>query len=257
MAALLPPLVLESTLSVSSPKLELNGTLQVLILVLCINFWVLLSSISLTAQASTWLDVLGLQWYWLSSSLDLTGSLNLAIGQIWAIHLCCSLLCLSSYLHLTGTAADVIHSIAWPHLLLRFDVCPGRISSLSCHAPFAGMVSGQCSELCGSLHGFMAISLEELAYPYQRSKISRFLRNPCARFSGYTCKRKEKQLISSLRVTRLFAGLVILSVSTWALYSVLALIMQDPGWMPALLGFLLLETMELIVLLNLAVQVWA
>jgi heme/copper-type cytochrome/quinol oxidase subunit 2 len=159
MAAQMPVLLSETSAVISSGRVEMNGTLQVLILIMCINFWVLLSSIGLTSASSTWLDLLGLQWYWLSSSLDLTGSNELSIGHIWAIHLCCSLLCLSSHVHITGTAADVIHSIAWPHLLLRFDVCPGRISSLSCSSQLTGMVSGQCSELCGSLHGFMAISI--------------------------------------------------------------------------------------------------
>lgn len=159
MTSILPPLLSESTTSVSSTRLELAGTLQVLVLVLVLNFYALISSITLTSSSSTWLDILGLQWYWLSSSLDLTISSSLSPGQVWAIHLCCTLLCLSTHLSLTGTATDVIHSLAWPHLLVRFDVCPGRISSMSCSSNLTGMVSGQCSELCGSLHGFMSISI--------------------------------------------------------------------------------------------------
>jgi cytochrome c oxidase subunit 2 len=159
MTAILPPLLSESTATFSSTKLELAGTLQVLVLVLVLNFYALISSITLSNASSTWLDILGLQWYWLSSSLDLTVSSSLSPGQVWAIHLCCTLLCLSSHLSLTGTATDVIHSLAWPHLLVRFDVCPGRISSMSCSSNLTGMISGQCSELCGSLHGFMSISI--------------------------------------------------------------------------------------------------
>jgi hypothetical protein len=38
MAALLPPLLSETTATISSARLEMAGTLQVLVLVLCINF---------------------------------------------------------------------------------------------------------------------------------------------------------------------------------------------------------------------------
>jgi cytochrome c oxidase subunit II len=166
MTSILPPLLLETNTLISSTRLELAGTLQVLVLVFVLNFYALISSLTLTNSSNTWLDILGLQWYWLSSSLDLTVSSALSPGQVWAIHLCCTLLCLSSHLSVTGTATDVIHSIAWPHLLLRFDVCPGRISSMSCASNLTGMVAGQCSELCGSLHGFMSISVFRLVSYY-------------------------------------------------------------------------------------------
>ena len=63
MTSILPPLLSESTTSVSSTRLELAGTLQVLVLVLVLNFYALISSITLTSSSSTWLDILGLQWY--------------------------------------------------------------------------------------------------------------------------------------------------------------------------------------------------
>lgn len=53
MTSILPPLLTESTTTVSSTRLELAGTLQVLILVLVLNFYALLSSITLTNSCNT------------------------------------------------------------------------------------------------------------------------------------------------------------------------------------------------------------
>ena len=53
MTAILPPLLSESTATVSSTRLELAGTLQVLVLVLVLNFYALISSITLSNTSST------------------------------------------------------------------------------------------------------------------------------------------------------------------------------------------------------------
>jgi hypothetical protein len=53
MSSILPPLLAESTTTISSTRLELAGTLQVLVLVLVINFYALLSSITLTSSCNT------------------------------------------------------------------------------------------------------------------------------------------------------------------------------------------------------------
>jgi hypothetical protein len=53
MSALLPPLLSETSVSVSSAKLEMAGTLQVLVLVLVINFWLLVSSVTLASATTT------------------------------------------------------------------------------------------------------------------------------------------------------------------------------------------------------------
>ena len=53
MTAILPPLLTESTTTISSTRLELAGTLQVLVLVLILNFYALISSVALTNTSST------------------------------------------------------------------------------------------------------------------------------------------------------------------------------------------------------------
>ena len=66
------------------------------------------------------------------------------------------------------TADDVIHAFALPSLGVKIDAVPGRINETWVHINSPGIYYGQCSELCGTNHGFMpimvkAVSKEEFA----------------------------------------------------------------------------------------------
>jgi cytochrome c oxidase subunit 2 len=56
-------------------------------------------------------------------------------------------------------SSDVIHSFALPALGIKADVLPGRINSVILVCLNSGLLLGQCSELCGSYHGFMPLTL--------------------------------------------------------------------------------------------------
>lgn len=56
-------------------------------------------------------------------------------------------------------SSDVIHSFALPALGIKADVLPGRINSVIMNCLTSGLLLGQCSELCGSFHGFMPLTL--------------------------------------------------------------------------------------------------
>ena len=58
------------------------------------------------------------------------------------------------------TSADVIHSFAIPSLGLKMDALPGRLNQTFMLINRPGVYYGQCSELCGVLHGFMPIVIE-------------------------------------------------------------------------------------------------
>ena len=58
------------------------------------------------------------------------------------------------------TAADVIHSFGVPSLGIKVDAIPGRLNETSFSIDRPGVFYGQCSELCGVLHGFMPIVIE-------------------------------------------------------------------------------------------------
>ncbi|WP_448585398.1 cytochrome c oxidase subunit II [Thermaurantiacus sp.] len=58
------------------------------------------------------------------------------------------------------TAADVLHSWALPAFWVKMDAVPGRINETWFKVDKPGVYYGQCSELCGTKHGFMPIAVE-------------------------------------------------------------------------------------------------
>lgn len=58
------------------------------------------------------------------------------------------------------TSADVIHSWAIPAFWVKMDAVPGRINETWFKVDRPGVYYGQCSELCGTKHGFMPIAVE-------------------------------------------------------------------------------------------------
>lgn len=58
------------------------------------------------------------------------------------------------------TASDVLHSWAMPSLGIKIDAVPGRLNEVWIHINEPGVYYGQCSELCGVMHGFMPITIE-------------------------------------------------------------------------------------------------
>lgn len=61
------------------------------------------------------------------------------------------------------TSGDVLHSWAIPSLGIKSDCTPGRLVKLHCFIQREGVFYGQCSEICGALHGFMPIVVEAVA----------------------------------------------------------------------------------------------
>ncbi|MEO5337730.1 MAG: cytochrome c oxidase subunit II [Magnetospirillum sp. WYHS-4] len=60
---------------------------------------------------------------------------------------------------------DVIHSWAVPALGIKTDSVPGRLNETWMRIERPGVYYGQCSELCGVLHGFMPIAIEAVPRP--------------------------------------------------------------------------------------------
>jgi cytochrome c oxidase subunit 2 len=58
------------------------------------------------------------------------------------------------------TAADVIHSWAMPAFAIKQDGVPGRIAQAWFKADMEGVYFGQCSELCGTAHSYMPITVK-------------------------------------------------------------------------------------------------
>ena len=61
------------------------------------------------------------------------------------------------------TSTDVIHSWAVPSLGVKKDAVPGRLNELWFEADREGVFYGQCSELCGTNHGYMPIEVHAVS----------------------------------------------------------------------------------------------
>lgn len=121
------------------------------------------------------IDVIGHQWYWsyeyrldnysdfcqvsFDSILDVDAveNANLEVDRRVVIPT-------DVYISVTVTSADVIHSWAVPQLGLKVDAVPGRLSNAVLYTFMDGVYFGQCSELCGVLHGFMPICVESVPF---------------------------------------------------------------------------------------------
>jgi cytochrome c oxidase subunit II len=54
------------------------------------------------------------------------------------------------------SSPDVIHSFWVPQLMVKLDLVPGHVNTLTLQADHAGVYRGQCAEYCGLQHGRMA-----------------------------------------------------------------------------------------------------
>lgn len=58
------------------------------------------------------------------------------------------------------TRSDVLHSWTIPSLGVKADAVPGRINQIQFVRTLPGVLYGQCSEICGSQHSRMPITVE-------------------------------------------------------------------------------------------------
>ncbi len=60
------------------------------------------------------------------------------------------------------SAGDVLHSWAVPSMGIKTDAVPGRLNETWVNVKEPGTYRGQCSEICGSGHGFMPVVVKVL-----------------------------------------------------------------------------------------------
>jgi len=64
---------------------------------------------------------------------------------------------INTSIRLLISSNDVIHSFALPSLALKADAIPGRLNSTGLIINRPSTYYGQCSELCGVMHGHEAM----------------------------------------------------------------------------------------------------
>nr|YP_011014812.1 cytochrome c oxidase subunit II [Gergithoides gibbosus]WQB38493.1 cytochrome c oxidase subunit II [Gergithoides gibbosus] len=60
------------------------------------------------------------------------------------------------------SSSDVIHSWTIPSIGVKMDAIPGRLNQISFSTKKPGIFMGQCSEICGTNHSFMPITMESI-----------------------------------------------------------------------------------------------
>lgn len=104
------------------------------------------------------------------------------------------------------TSTDVIHAFALPSAGIKIDATPGRLNQSSFFSERESELYGQCSELCGTYHGFMPIKVEVVELPDYLTWISNLglisiLSNKNLIFNNIVTKIKKSFLICSVNIT--------------------------------------------------------
>ncbi len=124
-------------------------------------------------KADMTLKAVGYQWYWGYEYVDQEGLEFEAVmleedelkeGQPRLLATDNMIvLPINTNIRLLVTAEDVIHSWAMPAFGVKLDAVPGRLNETWMNIEKEGMYYGQCSELCGSRHGFMPIAVKAVS----------------------------------------------------------------------------------------------
>jgi len=111
---------------------------------------------------SIMIKALGHQWYW---EYDIPGADNydsyLTKRRYRLLNTDNRLsLPISQIVQVLITSADVLHSWTLPVLGVKRDAVPGRVNKQIIRVTRPGVYYGQCSEICGSNHRFIPITIE-------------------------------------------------------------------------------------------------
>ena len=145
----------------------------IILLVIAVPSFRLLYFTDRVEEADMTLKAIGHQWYWSYEYPDhgdftfdaiMLEDDELAEGQPRLLATDTAVvLPVGAKIRLLTTADDVIHSWAIPALGVKMDSVPGRVNETWFQINREGMYYGQCSELCGTLHGFMPIMIEAVS----------------------------------------------------------------------------------------------
>lgn len=126
-----------------------------------------------TTEADMTLKIIGNQWYWSYEYPD-HGGINFASNMVQDKELKPGqprllatdnpvVLPVDTNIKLLVTATDVLHSWAIPAFGVKMDGNPGHTNETWVRIDKEGTFYGQCSELCGTGHGFMPIEVHAVS----------------------------------------------------------------------------------------------
>jgi cytochrome c oxidase subunit 2 len=125
-----------------------------------------------SVDADMAIEVTGHQWYWsykypgknIEFDSYMIEDKDLKPGQLRLLDVDNRVIVpVNTTIKVLVTSADVLHSFAVPAFGIKKDAVPGRINETWINIKKEGVYYGQCSELCGSKHGFMPIAIEAVS----------------------------------------------------------------------------------------------
>jgi cytochrome c oxidase subunit 2 len=149
----------------------------IILMVIAIPSFALLYSMDEMLDPAVTLKVVGHQWYWSYEYSDYNNLTEESSGINFDSYMVAEdelekgqfrllevdnriILPINTHIRVLITAADVLHSWAVPSFGVKVDACPGRLNQTTVFIKKPGVFYGQCSELCGTNHGFMPICVE-------------------------------------------------------------------------------------------------
>nr|YP_009692102.1 cytochrome c oxidase subunit II [Maurya qinlingensis]YP_010963538.1 cytochrome c oxidase subunit II [Antialcidas trifoliaceus]QEG98447.1 cytochrome c oxidase subunit II [Maurya qinlingensis]WKZ08021.1 cytochrome c oxidase subunit II [Antialcidas trifoliaceus] len=118
------------------------------------------------------IKVIGHQWYWSYEYSDfneiefesyMMPSNNLGLSDFRLLDTDNRMIIpFNTMIRILTSSSDVIHSWTIPSVGIKIDASPGRINQGNMIVNRPGIFFGQCSEICGSNHSFMPISMESV-----------------------------------------------------------------------------------------------
>ena len=150
-----------------------TGIPVIILIAMAIPSFKLLYQQDVIPEADMTVKVIGHQWYWeyqypehfdISFESYMTPDEDLKQGDVRLLTVDNKLvLPTKKNIHVLITAGDVLHSFAMPSLGVKKDAVPGRLNETWMNIEKPGIYRGQCSELCGTGHGYMPIVIEALS----------------------------------------------------------------------------------------------
>ncbi|MFQ5972320.1 MAG: cytochrome c oxidase subunit II [Alphaproteobacteria bacterium] len=125
------------------------------------------------ADADMTIKAIGRQWYWTYEYPDhgdfafdafIVSDEDLSPGQPRLLETDNRVVVpVGKKIRLITTSSDVLHAWAVPAFGVKIDSVPGRLNETWFLVEKPGVYYGQCSELCGTGHGFMPIAVEAMS----------------------------------------------------------------------------------------------
>ncbi len=159
-------------------------------------------------KADMMVKAIGHQWYWTYEYPDhgkfsydsvMIPEKDLKPGQLRLLEVDNRIVVpINKTVRVIVTADDVIHAWAVPAFGVKIDAVPGRLNETWFRAERLGIYYGQCSELCGTNHGFMPIRVDVVS----EREFAGWIKSAKKKYAAADDGDAGRQLAQTLKPTR-------------------------------------------------------